>query len=985
VASVFNRMSFFTNIVKNVKEFYSEINAATLTGAIDVIVIQDEDGSFKSSPFHVRFGKLGVLKAREKIVDLEINGEQVAIQMKLDDNGAAFFVEDVEEEEEWSPYLATSPIPSTGPWQWDKQTSNSKSDQPLPQLQLPLPPVEVNEEEDKDEGRKGKLNKKKRRRRNQLRHARRGSKGSLKDTVSESDQDMFMMDDVNDADQEDERTGDEEERTGEEDWTEDQWIKSVPPTKQTNRLPRNLSLDFANCFSMDSTSTPASSTPVDPLGRDPLALDPLGQSAPAPSCLHTSESSNTLLGEELTIENSLIGSRVPLVPKSSSEAEALEALWSGTVPGANMGEEFSRPKSVSSNFHYFSDTEDTPSSPLRPSSPVSSDSEIERTGREEQTSWRWGELPSPHQNNQGGEDEEKRKKREMASGEKEKEENKEDKDEKEAERSLLGWFRTNKVVTVKEEQGMYLDDLISGQVDPQTAAIYLSPGLVHTDTTEKNTLTHVQGSSDDNLKVEAVEVKKEAVEVVVEEESILPDLNPSSILASLESVVDGRDEDCESGHGPSLPMSPQSGIMTQPRVRSFNSDSEDDFPHFLANHFPDFAISLCGGLGAGGEISPELFREKTVSFQDFVARLREDRSFLSNPDLTVRINEKYTTWSDAAPLILSVILYKEQLPSDLSTELLKDGLKVNLSLDAEDVKIKKLEEGRELEERKRKTSSWLAWFSKAEAQVKVETVETDEKLEKIEELEIALEKVTSVKDEEEEKVEEKEVEQDNSSTDGETGRRFRKTLRLNSERLKQMNLRPGSNEVQFSVTTAFQGTTRCKCHIYLWKHTDKVVISDIDGTITKSDVLGHILPVIGRDWAQSGVAQLFTKIRANGYHIMYLSARAIGQASITKEYLQSVKQGDLCLPDGPLFLNPESLIHAFRKEVIDRNPEEFKIRCLKDIQSLFQGRNPFFAGYGNRPNDAYAYRAVGIPVSRIFTINPAGELRHELTQNFQTS
>lgn len=53
----------------------------------------------------------------------------------------------------------------------------------------------------------------------------------------------------------------------------------------------------------------------------------------------------------------------------------------------------------------------------------------------------------------------------------------------------------------------------------------------------------------------------------------------------------------------------------------------------------------------------------------------------------------------------------------------------------------------------------------------------------------------------------------------------------------------------------------------------QVVISDIDGTITKSDVLGHILPVIGRDWAQSGVAQLFSKIRANGYHIMYLSAR----------------------------------------------------------------------------------------------------------------
>jgi len=108
-------MSFFTNIVRNVKEFYSEINAATLTGAIDVIVVEQEDGTFKSSPFHVRFGKLGVLKAKEKIVDLEINGEPVLIQMKLDDTGAAFFVEDVASSDDaWNVELATSPIPGQG-------------------------------------------------------------------------------------------------------------------------------------------------------------------------------------------------------------------------------------------------------------------------------------------------------------------------------------------------------------------------------------------------------------------------------------------------------------------------------------------------------------------------------------------------------------------------------------------------------------------------------------------------------------------------------------------------------------------------------------------------------------------------------------------------------------------------------------------------------------------------------------------------------
>lgn len=174
---------------------------------------------------------------------------------------------------------------------------------------------------------------------------------------------------------------------------------------------------------------------------------------------------------------------------------------------------------------------------------------------------------------------------------------------------------------------------------------------------------------------------------------------------------------------------------------------------------------------------------------------------------------------------------------------------------------------------------------------------------------------------------------------------------LNISLQASLNLKDGANEVVFSVTTAYQGTTRCKCHVYKWKWDDKIVISDIDGTITKSDVLGHILPIVGKDWAQSGVAQLFTKIKNNGYKLLYLSARAIGQAKVTREYLKSIRQGDLSLPDGPLLLNPTSLISAFHREVIERKPEEFKISCLSDIQALFpEGSRPFYAGYGNRIN-----------------------------------
>lgn len=63
-------LSIANKVFRDFKEFYNEINAATLTGAIDVIVVEQPDGSYLCSPFHVRFGKLGVLRSREKIVSM---------------------------------------------------------------------------------------------------------------------------------------------------------------------------------------------------------------------------------------------------------------------------------------------------------------------------------------------------------------------------------------------------------------------------------------------------------------------------------------------------------------------------------------------------------------------------------------------------------------------------------------------------------------------------------------------------------------------------------------------------------------------------------------------------------------------------------------------------------------------------------------------------------------------------------------------------
>ena len=41
---------------------------------MDVVVVRQADGTFKSSPFHIRFGKLKLLKSARKSVTLTVNG-----------------------------------------------------------------------------------------------------------------------------------------------------------------------------------------------------------------------------------------------------------------------------------------------------------------------------------------------------------------------------------------------------------------------------------------------------------------------------------------------------------------------------------------------------------------------------------------------------------------------------------------------------------------------------------------------------------------------------------------------------------------------------------------------------------------------------------------------------------------------------------------------------------------------------------------------
>lgn len=251
------------------------------------------------------------------------------------------------------------------------------------------------------------------------------------------------------------------------------------------------------------------------------------------------------------------------------------------------------------------------------------------------------------------------------------------------------------------------------------------------------------------------------------------------------------------------------------------------------------------------------------------------------------------------------------------------------------------------------------------------------------------------------------------SHSGSDGKFFIKTLRLSSEQLKCLDLKYGENDLKFSID---QGRAQVSSKLFVWRWNVPIVISDIDGTITKSDALGHVMTMFGKDWTHIGVAKLFSEIAKNGYNIMYLTARSTGQADSTRSYLRSIVQNGNRLPVGPVILSPDRTIAALRREVILKKPEVFKIACLNDMRSLYFDRHghvkgedeerhnekegearaleqesmsleeleerptPFFAGFGNRITDALSYRTVGVPSSRIFTINPDGEVHMELLE-----
>jgi phosphatidate phosphatase PAH1 len=197
--------------------------------------------------------------------------------------------------------------------------------------------------------------------------------------------------------------------------------------------------------------------------------------------------------------------------------------------------------------------------------------------------------------------------------------------------------------------------------------------------------------------------------------------------------------------------------------------------------------------------------------------------------------------------------------------------------------------------------------------------------------------------------------------------------------LAKLGLRMGANPIVYRVTTATGTLVTTSAVVHLLNNTARIVVSDIDGTVTKSNIRGMILPALGlSDWKHKGVVELYQKIAEQGYTILYLSNRAIGQSDMTREYIYSLKERPYTMPRGPVLLQVESLLGAFKTEVIKGQPEVNKIAALSRVKGLFPG-NPFYSGFGNKAWDILAYKALNMNPDLIFNVEEDSRLISEGT------
>ena len=177
-----------------------------------------------------------------------------------------------------------------------------------------------------------------------------------------------------------------------------------------------------------------------------------------------------------------------------------------------------------------------------------------------------------------------------------------------------------------------------------------------------------------------------------------------------------------------------------------------------------------------------------------------------------------------------------------------------------------------------------------------------------------------------------------------------------------------------------------ECLLFVWNFDDVVVVSDVDGTITRSDVKGHLNTTLlikagyaPNSYAHPGICALFSHLAKECFpcRFVYLTARPLDLCVETRTYLRGLKQDGKVLPLGPCITDATTYYGSLKREVIEKTSHLFKAKFLtEDLMRCFDlaGRDiverpVFMAGFGNKDTDGAAYRMAGVHPVLTFIID----------------
>ena len=223
--------------------------------------------------------------------------------------------------------------------------------------------------------------------------------------------------------------------------------------------------------------------------------------------------------------------------------------------------------------------------------------------------------------------------------------------------------------------------------------------------------------------------------------------------------------------------------------------------------------------------------------------------------------------------------------------------------------------------------------------------------------------------------------------------RYRKVLVPAQEQLNMLGLLDGGNEVQFHL----DGCAPLRSQLFVWPEDARIVVTDLEGVFSRGTAR-HATGVWvsflggGSHYSMSTVAaaatasknkemdhciRLFAGLHKQGYRVIYIAQNNPGNSSpsllSSKEYLSSIKASTgECLPPGPIFKSPESLVRAFGASRTD----VFKASALRGVKSLFPaGFNPYHACFCTRESDLVPFSRFGFPEGRIFLVTDSNEIK----------